>query len=262
MSAEARGLNLFDCNCMVGPSRTPQPGAPDSVPALLAEMDRLEIAEALVYHSIARAYSPAEGNEILLQEIKNQPRLHPCWVIVPHHAGEMPEPRDLVSQMLDRGVRAARVFPDEHFFFIEPWCFGETLAALADARMPLLVDWGKGHWSDALRGWTAIHQVCQAFPELPLVVMREGAAIDRFAGALIAEHPALFLEISYYVGHRALETFVSRFGPKRLLFGTGIPFYDPALAVGVVLTSSLTVIHARSIAGDNLRALLAAVRSP
>lgn len=262
VNADAGGLNLFDCNCAVGPQRVPQPGAPETADALLAEMDRLGVAEALVYHSVARCYSPVEGNAALAQELKAQPRLRPCWVIVPHHAGEMPRPRDMVKQMLDSGVRAARVFPDEHFFFIEPWCFGETLEALAEARIPLLVDWGKGHWSEALRGWNAIQQVCQAFPELPLVVVREGIAIDRFVGALLRRAPGLCVEISYYMGHRALETFVGRFGARRLLFGTGMPFYDPAQPIGMLLTGGLETDDVRDIAGDNLRRLLAAAGSP
>lgn len=258
--ADARNLGLFDCNCMIGPSRTPQPGAPESVSDLLVEMDRLGIAEALVYHSVARWYSPTDGNAALLQELKGNPRLHPCWVVVPHHAGEMPSPADLVKQMLDAGVRAARVFPEEHFFFLEPWCFGETLAALAEARIPLLVDWGKRHWSEALRGWPAIQQVCEAFPQLPVIVVREGIAVDRFVGALIARHQKLFLETSYYMGHRALETFVGRFGAERLLFGTGMPLYDPSEPIGMLLTSGLNGDAARSIAGGNLRRLLNAVR--
>lgn len=262
VKTDAADLQLFDCNCMIGPSRTPQPGAPETASALLAEMDRLGIAEVLVYHSVARSYSPAEGNEMLLKEVKGQPRLHPCWVLVPHHAGEMPEPAELVRQMLDNGVRAARVFPDEHFFFIEPWCFGETLAALADARIPLLVDWGKQHWSEGLRGWPAIRQVCESFPGLPLIVVREGIAIDRFVGALISRHTALCLEISYYMGHRALETFVNRFGAERLLFGTGMPMYDPAEPIGMLLTSGLSEDALRAIAGENLRRMVAAVKAP
>ena len=258
VSADARGLNLFDCNCAVGPQRAPQPGAPETAPALLAEMDRLAIAQALVYHSVARCYSPAEGNALLLEEIAKEPRLRPCWVIVPHHAGEMPRPREMVKRMLDNGVRAARVFPDEHFFFIEPWCFGETLEALAEAQIPLLVDWGKGHWSDALRGWNAIQQVCEAFPELPLVVLREGMAVDRFAGALLRRAPGLAIEISYYMGHRALETFANRFTAQRLLFGTGMPFYDPAQPIGMLLTSGLSSEDMHAVAGGNLRRLLAA----
>lgn len=247
---------------MIGPTRTPQPGAPDSVPALLKEMDRLGIEEALVYHSLARYCSAAEGNAALMREIQGQDRLHPCWVLVPHHAGEMPPPHDLVKQMADAGVRAARVFPDEHLFFIEPWCFGETLAALAEARIPLFVDWGKQHWSEALRGWPAVREVLESFPGLPVVAVREGMAIDRVVGALLERYPGLSLDTSYYMGHRALDTFVSRHGGARLLFGTGMPFYDPSEPIGMLLASDLSADALHSVAGDNLRRMLAAVKSP
>lgn len=252
-------LGLFDCNCMLGPQRAPQPGAPATVTELLAEMDRLGIAEALVYHSHARYEGPAAGNARLLEEIAGQPRLHPCWVLVPRHAGELPAGDELLDAMRAAGVRAARVFPDEHFFSLDPWCFGDTLAALAEAHVPLIVDWGKTHWSQALRGWESMQRVAAAYPELPLIPVREGMAIDRFVGALIEQGPGLHLEVSYYNGHRAIETFVANYGVGRLLFGTGLPFFDPALAIGIVATAGLPAAQAQAIAGGNLRRLLGGV---
>src|SRR5919202_3418584 len=102
---------LFDANCMLGRRSIHTPlGMPATADELEAEMDRLGIAEALVYHGMALDGHPWEGNQRLLREIEGRPRLHPCWVLLPT-TGEMPPPAQLVAEMRARGVRAARMCP-------------------------------------------------------------------------------------------------------------------------------------------------------
>lgn len=49
------------------------------------------------------------------------------------------------------------------------------------------------------------------------------------------------------------------FGVDRLVFGTGLPLYDPRLPIGGLLFSGLSEVDMKSIAGDNLRKLLGGV---
>ena len=52
---------IFDANCMFGRLSIHTPlNAPTTPEALLAEMDRLGIAEALVYHGMALDGNPPE----------------------------------------------------------------------------------------------------------------------------------------------------------------------------------------------------------
>ena len=82
-SGKIRDLGLFDVNCRLGPADFTVSGAPATAAALLAEMDRLGIAEALVYHANAAGYSPASGNPDLVKEICGNSRLSGCWVLMP-----------------------------------------------------------------------------------------------------------------------------------------------------------------------------------
>jgi hypothetical protein len=74
-------------------------------------MARYGIGKALVYHSLAREYNPQVGNDEVLKETGKEPALFPAWVVLPHHTGEFPEPKKLVSVMKAANVRAVRVFP-------------------------------------------------------------------------------------------------------------------------------------------------------
>ena len=50
--------------------------------ALLDEMLYCGIHGALVYHNVARDYDPAYGNAKLTDEIGDDSRLLPCWVVL------------------------------------------------------------------------------------------------------------------------------------------------------------------------------------
>ena len=51
---------------------------------LLAEMDRVEISQAVVWHQSQYNYDATAGNENLIREIAgNEDRLIPSWVILP-----------------------------------------------------------------------------------------------------------------------------------------------------------------------------------
>src|SRR6185437_6604056 len=131
----------------------------------LAEMDRLGIAEALVYHGMALDGHPPEGNARLMQEIAGQPRLHPCWVLLPT-TGEMPPPHELVAQMRAQGVRAARLCPVRHRYQFTEANLGDLLAALEAARIPLLADFSMVSWSEEKTDWRSLDDLCSRYLHL------------------------------------------------------------------------------------------------
>ena len=108
-------LTFFDCNCSVG--RVPHPHLADmhDGEGLRGEMDTAGIDQALVFHSMARDASPPLGNSLLADAIKDVPGLHPVWVVLPHHTGEIPPPKKLLKQMEKNGVKAVRMYPTKDF---------------------------------------------------------------------------------------------------------------------------------------------------
>ena len=60
-------MDWFDINCMLGPTSTDREPSFRTPEALLAEMDRAGIAEALVYASQARMAHPSDGNAQIVE---------------------------------------------------------------------------------------------------------------------------------------------------------------------------------------------------
>lgn len=247
-------LRLFDANCMLGRIIAPKPGFPLSVGELLGVMDDFGIAEALVYHSLSKEYHPAEGNRVLLDEIAPLDRLHAMWVVMPSHTREFPDEEELVREMVSLGVRAARVFPhvDSQNFSLRHWVSERLLRSLQRKRIPLFVD-------QEQIDWDTVHEVCERYPDLPLVLTNVGYRVNRFLYPLFEKHAGFHVELSNYCGHRGIEELVGRFGAERLLFGTRLPYFTPGSAIGMLSYAGIDEPQRKQIAGDNLRALLAKV---
>lgn len=252
-------MNLFDSNCMLGRRSIHTPlGTPTTPAELLAEMDRLGIAEALVYHAMAIDGHPPEGNARLMREIAGHPRLHPCWVLLPT-TGEMPPPAELVRRMKAQGVRAARMCPNLHRYYVTETNVGDLLAALEEARMPLFLDFGVTHWSSTNTDWTRLDDLCARYPNLPFIVVGEGPGAPRRLFPFWHKHRNLLLETSYYQIHQGLSEIANRFGPERLLFGTGLPTRAPGPPLVQLQNDFLTDAQREAIGGGNLRRLLDSV---
>jgi predicted TIM-barrel fold metal-dependent hydrolase len=250
----------LDAECRVGRGRQHQPGAPATVDELAATLDELGLAGALVYHADAALYDPVEGNRRLLAEIEDYAALIPCWVVLPHDTGEAPPADELVDAMVDAGVRAARIFPRDFGLAFRLWHLAPLLETLAAYQLPLWVDFGHQGWSEAAIDFDGLHEICGAFPHLPVVLVRSNIGTDRRLYPLMARHANLYVETSYYTVHRGIERLCAAFGAERVLFGTGMPYRDPGPAITALAYSLVDDADRARVAGDNLRRLLGAVR--
>jgi hypothetical protein len=251
MMMKTNKLEFFDCSCSVG--RTGYPHLLDIPDAdgLLREMEIAGVEEALVYHTAARDGHPPLGNARLLEEIRGRSGLYPVWVLLPHHTGEMPPPKELLSEMKDKGIRAARLYPTrlQHGFTLADWCAGELLRALERARFPLILD-------IEIVTWEEVFSLLDRYPRLPLILSNFSYRHNRYLYPLWEKFSNLYVEISRFMGGGAVEDAVRRFGAARLLFGTNMPQYTGTAAVARLTYADISKEGKGAIAGHNLRRLL------
>jgi len=241
---------------MLGPTATRSENPFDSADILLAEMDKVGITDALVYSSHAYQAHPSDGNEKIIKAVAGSSRLHPCWVLLPPITDELPKPDKLIMEMRDANVRAARIFPIQHKFPFSRLVLGELLGALEEERIPLFVDTERNHWSATNLNWEEVFAICEAFPKLPVVLIREGGTTQRILYGQWQHYPNLYLETSYLQIPECLDYISQKFGAERLLFGTSMPIFDPAGPMSMIELSHLTSSQRAQIAGNNLRRLL------
>lgn len=245
-------LKFFDSNCMIGRFGVPQPGSYFTVDELIQQIDYFGIDQALVYHSLAKEYSPNFGNKLLLGEIRGHKRLHACWVFLPYHTQEMRPPRVLVEEMRDHNVRAIRLFPGVDFqrFSLSDWSLGELYEVLEQHEVPLFISYDQIDWD-------RICHICRSFPKLSLILSEVRYEENRHLYPLLERFDNLFIDISWYPVHCGIETICKRFGARRLLFGTKAPTFTPGPALAMINYADISEEEKGQIAAENLIGLLA-----
>jgi predicted TIM-barrel fold metal-dependent hydrolase len=248
-------MRFFDCNAYFGlPSIRPVTPVQTSE-KLLAAMDRAGVEKALVYHIAQHDHAPRLGNQLLTEAIKDHPRLVGCWTVLPNQGHEFPEPGEFFAQMKAARITALRVFPETHRFLLNAVSMGEILDAMVDVGMPLILSVQRGvNWGD-------IYQLLSEFPDLVCVVCDHGCwGEDRMFRPLIERYENFYIDTARYLLDGGIESLVTDYGAKRLLFGSGFP--DSYMGGMMMAIKHAQIPHSakQAIACGNLERILDEVR--
>jgi len=243
----ARDLTFFDCNCAFGPYRTRVFRFAGTAGELIEEMDFCNIQRALVYHTAMRFDHPAVGNERVVRETRAHPRLVPTWALLPGQTGEQAAPETVLRDMRRHGVRALRMFPDDHRYFLDDLTWGDQMAVFMARRVPLFIRASLDRIATLLR----------AFPELVVVTGSQGAnPLDRYAWPLVEKFAHLVFDTSSYLVDGGIEEFCKRYSASRLVFGSGFPDNAGGAAMLALARADISDAERKAIACDNLCRLL------
>ncbi len=249
---------FFDCNVSFGPppvlplslSWTPQ--------ELLAEMDRNGVDEALVTCAAQCHDSPLVGNPLLIDLIRDEPRLHPAWAILPEQTGEM-SVNELMTGMRANGVRALWAWPGQHCYLLNAVTWGGLFEELIARHIPLFLPL-TSH-SGGVGRWAMVSALLREFPRLTLVAVDQSVwGEDRYFRPLIEKYPNLYMETSHYELAHGLRDFYRRYGADHWLFGTAYPTRYMGGAVMQLYHTDIPWSAREAIAGGNLRRLLEEAR--
>ncbi len=245
-------LRFLDGCAMIGWRSNRHPETIWSPAQFERDYDYYGIGAALVYHASAVEYNQDYGNRRLLEEIEGHQTLIPQWVLMPNHTHEMPPADELIPEMLELGVRAARIYPKMHAFPLSDDVSGPLLEGLQERHIPVFADLGELSIDQAAN-------LAERCPELPVVLCGVRWASDRQLEPALERAENLHIETHFFQGHRAYERFVKQFGAERLIFGTGLPDCSPGAAVMMSLYEDIADDERRKIAGGNLMRLLSSV---
>jgi len=257
--AKIHGLTVIDASCAIGPryvlpAQSPAASADD----LLRQMDRFGIAEACPSFSIAAEYCIEEGNRTILDAVgcPSRDRLHPVWIVAPHHTGEAPPPAVLLEAMRRHNVRAGKLILHSRLGYLDSLdvkLCEDLLDALAGHRIPLMLDFVSFSHADTRDlGELLVH-----WPDLPVIVtFPKLEKEERMLYGLWEKFAQLRATLSGYQLLGGIEKVVSRFGPGALVYGSQYPFFTPLQSLLHLIYSEIEPEVRQRIAGGNMRELL------
>lgn len=242
---ESAAWNLFDSNARLGPSGIYGELAMEA-DALIEELEYFSIREALVSHWAGEEYDAAEGNLALERDLR--PPLTPAWSVLPEQQS--------IDALAARKPLAVRLTPgvNQHNYSLAQWCSGPMFEYLEEQSVVTLI--GRAEME-----WDRLVEFLTNFPRLVVLLLDTGYRSDRYLFPLLSRFPNLYFDSATYLAHRQLESFVEKYGPDRVLFGSRLPLYTPAASLGVLASARMSDDSRLAIAGDNLRRLLSGCRN-
>lgn len=245
-------MKFFDCNICFGAAMRPAMKQTETAEALLEEMDFCGIDDALVLHAATRDDFAGVGNRLVVEGTKAHRRLHPSWAILPPQTEELSETiTQFLKNMRKHGVWALRAFPKEHRFLLNDTTFHDLFDEMERSHVPLILD----------GDWAMIEQLLRERPKLTVVALQlSNHGQDRMFRPLVEKYANFHLDTGKYQCDGGIAAFCKKYGPERLLYGSGFP----AMPLG---PGKLEILHAdipdsekELIASGNLVRLMKEVR--
>lgn len=254
-------LNYFDCNAMLGRYYNPVRGDYLTASNVVSLYEQFNINEGVVFHASARDYNAMHGNELLTKEIQQRENLHAAWVVLPHHTEEMSKPEELAQQLKHNNVKIVRIFCGHWHYMhtLDPFVYGQLFEMLEHYQIPVMVE-AVGAGGVDTHIWRDIQTVLASFPELHFIFLyQKTAGLNRYLFPLFERFENFMLETSGYHHFGGIETIVKEFGPRRLVFGTRIPYCNIPVSIAALQYAEISIDEKKLIAGDNLRHLMSRI---
>lgn len=255
-------MEFFDCNCYFGmPSTAPaSPAFCPTIEDLERQLDRVGIAQALVWHIAQLEVSPQRGNQMLADAIAGKKRFIGCWTLLPPVSDEMPVER-LLREMKAAGVRALRAFPSRHRFVLNGTTLGPLLEAMTEKRIPLVYSM-RSAGIDAHLAWRELHELMREFPRLTLLICDHGSwGCDRYFRPLLDAYERVYVDTALYFIDAGIESLVERYGPTaRIVYGSGLPERYQGGMMMAIRHGEIPEAAKEAIAGGTMRRLMKEVQ--
>lgn len=254
------GIRYIDANVTLGVENVVFQGRALGSRNTLDRLAECGIAEALVAHNAAVEGDPVSGNGLLSRTLGERDivaaglTLHAAWALVPFATGEMGSVEELRARLEASSVRAVLLYPEMHSYSGAEWCSGEVYELCEAMRMPVFTRLSLDF------GYDALHTLLTNHPGLRLVLRNCDYRMPRNIYRLFDLFENLAVESGRYSAFGGIEDVVRRWGPGRLVFGSGSPGFSAGAAVGMVALADVGEEARKRIAGGNLLSLMEGIR--
>jgi len=245
-------LEFFDAKCMIGRRLRYRENGPKSNSDLFELMDRCNIRQAMVFHSVAKEADIRMGNKMVVEETVGDNCFFRQWCVVPNTKDDFFEPNQLVEEMKKHDVSSVRLYPKTFGHSTQPYVLSSMMRAFAEHHVPVFVD------ADEVAGDT-LYQICKDYSDTTFVVTHPDYGNSRWYYPVLKQCSNLYMGTSNYLDHNGIKEFTELFGAERMIFETGLPVGSACAAVSLVCYADINMEDKQMIASGNMKRLLAEV---
>jgi len=246
----------FDALTRIGPRPSKSARQPWNLNSLIEDMEHASISAALVQSILSVRYDPIYSNRELSRQLEEFDQLFPVWNLLPHGAGESPEPAELEKMLADQPVAALSIHPNTNGWDALSDSSRELFAWLEDAGRPVLM--GRSEFGK----YGELETLLQRFPRLPLILTDASWREQRQVLPLVRRFKNLHLCFNEFQVNYGIEDLVEFGCEDQLLFGSNAPVMSAGAHRTYVDYAEVTPEVKTKIASGNLLRLLKLSQPP
>jgi len=220
---------------------------------MLHWMDEYRLDQAVTFHSEA-VRDPEMGNTLILQECHiSNGRLKPCFVVNPSLKSlGIPGEGSVVERLKVARPVALRTFHDDQKYPFTSFFAYRILEAAQELRIPIIVS---PPYKPLKQFFPELPTICAEYPDVPLILLRTGFNRSRVIFPILEKLPNVYFDISVMLDCGQIDEIVERYGSRNLLFGSGLPVYEPSGVLGLLYYSQISQTDKENIAYGNWKRL-------
>ena len=211
-------------------SRHDAVGRPFGIEGIKKALDRFGIETAILVPRLAVDADFLQGNNELLEAIKSDDRLFGYLVVNP----VFPEESIKLMRSASGGLKfvAMAMFQGASKPFPNLDDCRDILNAYRRFTKPVMLE------VTSIEGISAAERIAAEFPTIKFILGSMGGT--DWKGVMgMSKHLNLFLETSGTLDSEKIEEAVENFGPRRVLFGSDLPFANPASMLALIQSSGV-----------------------
>ena len=243
-------MNYIDINAFVGKTLKAKTFFED-VPGLQAEMARVGINRAYVFHSRAQWSDMRQGNADLLEAIKGHDNLIPVMVGSPLVDQEHGGRTGLLQTIKQNNIGAIRLAAGSMVHSLAAWNMRKLFDILSEIHLPVLID----GLDMGANGYNQVFDLCHTFPQVPVILVTPGYRSTRMQYSIWEQCDNFYVDTSLFIANREIEDVVKYFGAEKILFGSRMPYLEPGTFMGRIAYADISPADKAKIASGNILAL-------
>jgi len=248
-------MEFIDVNSFIGKSLKVNTFF-DDAPGLCAEMKRLGMAKAYVFHSVAQWSDLAQGNTFLLEQTKGYDQLVPVMVASPLIDQEHGGRQGLINYLKENRIGAVRLAAGTMVHSLAAWNMKKLFEVLSELRFPCTID----GLDMGPNGYNQLFDLCHTFPDVPVILVNPGYRSTRMQYSIWEQCDNFHVDTSLFIANHEIEDVVKYFGAEKILYGSRMPYLEPGTFMGRVMYASISDEDKAKIAAGNIKAMAANIR--
>jgi len=246
-----QGVEVIDAHSHLGNTscfNNPRNTAED----MLRNMDRLGVDSACISAMASLQGDYLRGNDLVIETVIKYPgRFYGYAVINPNYPDSAPD--ELKRCLAVDGIRGVKLHPAGHECMPDHKNYNAVYEFADIHKLPVLIHtWGTADVA-------AVRNVAPRYPGANLIMAHSGADLRGMEAAieLIKEYGNVYGDFAISLTYEGnVEWFVNEVGSKKVLYGTDMPYFNPAPTLGRIAMAQISDAEKRDVLGLNIKTLL------